>query len=263
MLYAIAELGQSEDHITGYRIFDVATKSVFDLTFGDILKLFHNNVRIAGLTHRYNVVEYKWPNRLTMVSKEGEIRRAEFVYIGVIDGVEKSVHFNGMLTDVSERFQRFVAESKVANYTRARGRYGYNIIDAIEIRTEKQFKEMIDLQYRIYIEKSAMMGLDGSFKYTVIGKDVVLDWFKGESDKAVLPSFITGIGLAAFSDLAMESIKLNDGIKIIGNEAFRHNMLHDINITSSVQIVGRWAFYSCGIKTKSNLHIESSKTVII
>ena len=128
------------------------------------------------------------------------------------------------------------------------------------IKTNNKFKIEIAEKYRSFVAKIKLLGYDVMFKYTVEGENVKIIKYTGKSKKVILPNFITSIENRAFYYKNIEEISLNQGLKYIGEEAFKNNSLKSIEIPETVQFIWYAAFN--GNHGLTNRGIESIKDTV-
>lgn len=131
----------------------------------------------------------------------------------------------------------------------------------IDIKRDIKFESKIKDQYNKYELKASLIGSSSSFKYKVIGHEVILTEYKGNSVNVVTPKFITCIAQNAFISKGIESIKFNTGLKYIGAEAFWMNELYEVEIPETVECIMGNAFYNNAI-AEAKVHIKGNTVSI-
>ena len=116
-------------------------------------------------------------------------------------------------------------------------------IDIYTIEKDVTFEKNIRQKYETFDVKTQLLYHESmTFNYEIEGKEVRLSKYTGSSKKVVLPSFITSIKYRAFWGIGVETIKLNEGLKAIAEEAFLSNRIEEVEIPSTVEIIGNAAF---------------------
>ena len=148
------------------------------------------------------------------------------------------------------------------------------------INKDENFEKYIAKKYKDYIAKTKLLGINSDFDYTIEGKEVKLQKYKGSSKKIIIPNFITTITGEAFYSLEIAEVNLNEGLQHIGSSAFACNNIKYIEIPKTVQFIGRDAFNGNAalLKTKiinnsmkpkimgyneATFRLESNKTIVI
>lgn len=92
----------------------------------------------------------------------------------------------------------------------------------------------------------------GDFEYTLsVDGTAVIIKYNGKQTNLIIPSVLDGhpvksIGKSAFLRSTINAVIIEDGIEIIGDNAFeRCSELTRIVIPESVKVIGNYAFYSC------------------
>ena len=114
----------------------------------------------------------------------------------------------------------------------------YKSIDTYDIKTNSKFERDIKQKYEEFRAKSIMLGLDISFDYSIENKEVKILHYSGTSKRVIIPSFITTINKHAFMSANITELKLNEGLKYIGLNAFANNDIGHVIIPYTVELMG-------------------------
>ena len=118
----------------------------------------------------------------------------------------------------------------------------FRSIDTYEIIKNEQLEDYIAKQYEKYIAKTALLGIDARFTYSIENSEVKITEYLGKSKKLMLPSFVTTILNGVFNYKGINEVNLSEGLKFIGAHAFRDNEIGTIAIPSTVELIGEEAF---------------------
>ena len=129
----------------------------------------------------------------------------------------------------------------------------YSIIDAestkirafgtYSMQKNARFEEIIHQKYEKFTAKALLLNhASMSFDYEIEGQEVRLQKYTGSSKNVILPSFITAIRPRAFHSSSIKTIRLNEGLKVIAEEAFVLNQLAEVEIPSTVELADEGAF---------------------
>ena len=116
-------------------------------------------------------------------------------------------------------------------------------LDVQTIQKDTEFEKEIALKYKNFNAKTKLLYHESmAFDYEIEGQEVRISKYIGSSKNIILPSFVTSIMYRAFWGIGVETIKLNEGLKTIATEAFISNRLEEVELPSTVEIVGNAAF---------------------
>ena len=246
MLY-IVNIQKLNKNIILYGIFETHTESLIETTSDSVVKLINKygfeakNFSIAN----NQVVLKDWPQVIKPYSKKELVENNKYILLYKVDSYDfKLVGAIGRAIYIDEfNLRSFIDLGKVANceYIDNEIRV-YRSTDTMKVVTDPKFTRQIDSKYSEFIAKTAMLGLDISFSYTIEGKDVKLTSYNGKSPKVIIPNFITTIREGAFMSLDIQELQLNKGLKYIGSNAFCNNRLKSVEIPETVKFIGRDAF---------------------
>ena len=247
MLYLI-KVDKVKDRDSTYHLFDTHTESVIEANTKLVLELINTyKMEIKNIYIEDNTIQIKdWPHKIEPYSRNKKDRESSYVLLGrVREGLFKTVVSIGRVDYLSEESLKSVIEKGwVANCEYAAdGDKTYKSVDTYSIKTDPNFIKHIREKYTEFIAKTALLGMDTSFKYTIENEEVKLTSYTGSSKKVILPSFITTVCGRAFHHTGIQELKLNEGLKYIGKDAFCANNLNFVSIPSTVEFVGQSAFY--------------------
>lgn len=278
MLYLLEISGERK-----IRAFDTETDSELCWFEGDIIKLVKQckmefkNAIIEGNT----IVATMWPNEMVYREPTDSWEYNEILLGQSGENKFKTVATNGnVFYQSSEKLKSRIRVGKISNCICSgyddsiRDYTEYKSIDTYAINTDKEFKEAIDNEYKRFLVKSTLLGLDNRFDYVVEGQSVKLIAYRGESKKVILPSLVTSIAGYAFSYTDVEEVQLNMGLKFIGKKAFVGNNIKKIEIPETVEYIGQYAFIgnpglmkiykgnTCNINVINNELVKMSKGTV-
>ena len=281
----------TDDEIIRYRILDTISES---------------NMWVTSIRMR-NILENKVTHVVNADLHNGKIRLKDWVYNITVRIVEESYNKLSKLTELTDDRCSLMLLSKagnnyrVVNYKGIIQRMAYDELkscinkeevancsikdnaekseingkDTYEIIEDKEFSKNIDKKYEIFIAKALMIGYgDVSFIYRIENQEVKLRKYVGSSRNILIPSFITGIMGGAFANKIIDTLDLNEGLKVIGSRAFEQEILTGkldrVEIPSTVELVGYKAFNnndslfdSSGMLTKHKFKLRSNKTIVL
>ena len=145
----------------------------------------------------------------------------------------------------------------------------YKSMDTYNIKLDNKFQIYIDKKYEEFIAKTILLGMDIKFSYIIENEDIKIIDYNGTSRKIIIPNFITTICSGAFRNYSIDEIRLNDGLKHIGEKAFAYNDIDNIEIPKSVMFVGYQAFIrsvnATNVSKGNNQTIRklNSKTILL
>lgn len=260
-----------------YRILDTDTNTIKDLTIDKLIIALKNyneefkNIRQNHEEHAKSFIKsnididsfpvidengklYSKNDTTALYKVAGYDKYAIANYKGEVRELYKRTIFRMRMTDMLHICNLSIGDS-------------YTWTEVVEEKAidKVAFRENIDEQYKQFISKTSLMGLDNRFEYSITDYDVTLTRYIGESEKVILPNFITIIGGYAFqpsmkfgnmaltvvknrnknneSTNGISSIKLNEGLRVIENGAFMGNRLSELVVPSTVEIICQNAVY--------------------
>lgn len=117
-----------------------------------------------------------------------------------------------------------------------------------EHKVTEEFVGKTKEEYRKFKLKCAALGVDQSFRYSIHGKDVRLEKYRGKSKNATIPGFITVIGAGAFKEKELETVAFSEGLERIEKDAFYKNNLQKVELPGTLTRIGDGAFYKNKIR---------------
>ena len=275
MFYVIGII-RSEKGVT-YKLIDTLSESTWMLSQNQLEQILQSpfteiaNAKIVN----GNVQIQKWVNNIdTMEPKTareaGKIEAKKCPFILISENWEdyRITNYNGNIVKVSLKELLTIVNAKEMANCNIINHKGTLIVDWVEkykIIADAEFEKDIAKKYEIFMAKTNILGNgNNSFKYEIENNQVKLKKYTGSSKNVILPSFITVIMSDAFSEFEIETINLNEGLKIIGAWALAPtNMckgLEHIEIPSTVELIGRAAFDNNRKMYRANYnHIDMNK----
>ena len=223
-----------------YRMFETHTESLMIGNSNLVRKLVHLcKLTPINMTLTNKEITIKpWPHDMM------EVPNMQFTYILLAkmdDQNFKMVNLNGDVYYVrAAELTNSIESNRVLNCSINKG--NYKSIDTYEINADTRFKRHIDKKYTEFIAKALITGLDISFKYRIENKEVKITEYTGKSSTVITPNFITTICKEAFRHKNVREVKLNVGLKYIGETAFAANDINYVDIPETVEFIGYQAF---------------------
>lgn len=243
LIYIIAEIRDREDKTCGYRLLDTETGKVTDMkcqTLRD--KIQSRDIKVENNTSEHT-------SGYTIISTSFEI--ASKPYIVILDRLSlfdyKYADYKGNIfirniEEIKNRFTRiangvYIEETVVSiEYDGCRPTYNWDISNSIEL-SDKVNK---------YKAKTNLLGL-GSMDIQVIDDNVVLVSLDKDTERVIIPNFVTAIGNWAFSDCnSITEVSIPNSVRFIGQGAFnRCKQLRKVTIEGGDTQICKGAFYEC------------------
>lgn len=206
----------------------------------------------------------KWPHKLVVGANENYYTAA--LTTEVEPGVFKIARCGDCIIYVDKnKLEALIGNNQISNcgYKETSSGIEYSTVDTYNTPYNKEFTEYIDNEYRKFIAKAKLLGLDNTFDYRVENNSVILTYYTGESKTVILPNFITSIGNKAFYFKEMKKIGLSNNIEYIGDSVFCGNELRGLVIPEKTKFIGQYSFTMSKRKLdKSNVTLESESTVV-
>ena len=298
MIYIIKvtkhELEEGKE-LTQYKILDTLSESHMTIITNQLKTIFSNNkLHIANAEIvNGNIQVHDWVSKIVTKLKsssandsiaqfdgiEGlQLEKCPFILLANKSNSYKVANYHGAIVWLCYKdLKRFIKLNRLANCLSEEQLDGLEIrgIDTHEIIVDEKFEESTADKYKTFIAKSNMLGYkSNSFSYEIENGDVKLKKYTGTGKNIILPSFITAIMADAFTEVAIETINLNEGLKVIGNGAFEPFKMSDalstIEIPSTVQLIGARAFNNNirlfnndGTLNMYKIKLRNSNTVMI
>ena len=264
MLYVISVLRNKRDEIVMYKVFDTLSHSLMELDKNILINIISNTeIQVVNASIQNNeVILHDWINGISSEkydyndyyklkqsgSKFVILSREKDIYIGA---EYRTVDYTGKLTYRRINDLTNILESSLVANCRSKdvnGKLKLSLEDAYIIKNDRKFKKLIDSKYDIFIAKTLMLGhKDMTFNYEIENDEVRITKYTGTDTEVILPSFITTIEKESFAFKDIKKLDLNEGLKVIGNEAFiavgEDNLLDQVEIPSTVELIGVGAFH--------------------
>ena len=252
MIYIISILRSDSHRIPHYRGFETCSESVLIMTPKLIKEIIENtSIKIANATIKDNAVMLtKWVEDINTESEEVVDNRvvcrhygAKHIIIAIAGNKYKVVDNAGKVVVAykQEEMLDLARRARAAN-CRINGEK-LETLDTYNIKKDEEFEKLIAVKYNSFLAKTKMLGLeDVTFNYTIENHEVTLVRYTGSAEDIILPPFITSIRKDAFRVTSIKTLKLNEGLKIIGSQAFARADIARVDIPSTVELIGTGAF---------------------
>ena len=277
MIYIICTIKQDKEKVILYRIYDTCSGSVMLVSPELLTDIISNNRGrvVNARIQNNNIIIKEWVNGIATEeyvfnSDLYKINGPKYVIISTEGNTCKLIGLDGRETKLEIKNLKSIEKTeKIANYSTGQ------IEDAYKIHKDAQFDESIKSKYKGFIAKTIILGYRNiTFEYEIENSDVRLKKYTGLNDEVILPSFITAIKQDAFKGKGIKAIKLNHGLKVIGEWAFytdgSSSGLERIEIPETVEIIGDGAFMgnhilarADGTPNKDRFKLLSNKTVVL
>ena len=292
-IYLIATIRGQHNEILRYRVTDIDSREVKEVTVESLTDAIKNNewafknIGLAGIicadvnkySEEYSIIAKEGINEIPRVNEiAGKVEPGKqyvLISIDLIKNTAKLVNTNGNFISIDI--------DSIYNYGRdiAGVLSGYNneyrkLIQTVPTEEEKRLLVKTTESYKEFILKTRALGMDCSFRYDVCGNAVILESYTGSSKHAIVPKFIDVIDADAFNGRYITDLSLNDGLKVIGYKAFTSNNLSEVDIPKTVTRICKYAFYRNGelfnrverngkyveISDKDKFRVHSKNTII-
>ena len=274
MIYIISIMKLNEGDKRAYRGIDTCSDSIL-LIRGKVLKniILNTNIQVVNANvQEDSIILKKWNKEIHTLSKYGEVSGSDYVLLATKEnGMYKIVDKDGKISNISGENLRVLEKAgKIANCTNT-----LKITDSYKIGENAEFENSIKYKYEAFIVKIMMLGLKNiTFEYEIENKEVRLTKYTGSNIDVILPSFITSIKMNAFSHIGIRTIDLNEGLRVIGAEAFctkdTKGLLEHVEIPSTVELICHSAFLNNNKLFKNTrtlnpdrFKLRSNKTIVM
>ena len=310
MLYVICLIKSNSKNVTHYRLFDTCSGYNKFVTKCQLRYILHNdntqvvNAHLQGDDIIIKEWLYKYPEekRDYVVEFISRLRGPQYILIAKDGYSYKVVDFQGGVYrftaselinhafkdkiancqyKLSDNFKiliqlkgliRRLVGSKEPNYQTIEDEgTKLRIIDMYTIQRDTDFEQDIHQRYERFTAKALLMYQKSiTFDYEIEGPEVKLTKYTGSNRNVIIPSFITSINAKAFWGAKIKAVRLNEGLKVIGEQAFESNRLSEIEIPSTVELIGDDAFdfndelfTDSGKLDPSRFKLLNSKTILL
>ena len=203
-----------------------------------------NYILIAEEGHKYKIVnnrgEVHRVTALELIERTGlgDIVNCGEIYYKIVDKVIKTYRL------LHSRLSGNVEPEKTNAYSIIEYKdLKIRALDMHIIQRDVEFEKNIGVKYEKFDAKTILLYHESmTFDYEIEGNEVRLKKYTGSNKDVVLPPFVTAIMYRAFWGKGIKTIRLNEGLRAIGEEAFLSNRLESVEIPSTVEIVGNAAF---------------------
>ena len=277
MIYIISIRENIREGNTSYMAIDTYSDSAMEIS-SQILKniIMYTKIQVVNASIQNDaIIIKKWANKLSTYTGGGmtgtHSGTTHVLLATKEDAMYKIVDQHGKVSNIWRKdLRKLVAHENVANCNDK-----MEATDTYEIVRDTEFVRCTEEKYKIFVAKSALLGLgDSNFEYDIENYDVRLTKYTGSGENIILPSFITSIGQRAFYNTNIKTIKLNEGLKTIGTRAFEakqhFGLLDRIEIPESVELICNKVFINNQkiVKPDGELHddrfkLRNNKTIIL
>ena len=277
MIYILSTTKSANNDELSYGIFDTYSESTMTIGPNVLWELIlSTKIQVVNASIKSGEVILKnWANGIAVINhtkNKTTISGPQYTLLGSrTDNTYKIVDYTGDVHDINEKELIDLANShRLANCNSE-----IETTDVYKIQKDEEFEKSIKIKYNNFIAKTTLLGLAGiAFKYEIENQEVKLSAYTGSNKDVILPPFITAIMKSAFRYADIHTIKLNEGLKSIGEKAFAPidtfgNLKH-IEIPSTVEIVGKHAFMyntrlikGSGATNTDRFKLLNNKTVVL
>ena len=231
MLYIISEI-ENDKPKTGfanYGMFDTQSHSAMWIK-PTLLKdiILNNKLKIANASVQEDQIVLKdWVHGIAILrfNQAGMERSGpKYILLAIKDGKGILADYRGIINTLNkEEIERLAKAKNIANceLIEKGSEYRLSTTDTYTVYKDEEFERLIAEKYNKFMLKTNMLGIGGiSFDYEIENYEVKLQKYTGSNQNVILPSFITVIMKEAFEDSNIKTIRLNEGLKVIGSRAF-------------------------------------------
>ena len=243
-MFYVFKIAKINNNKSIYYLFGTHSESVFKTDERFLIKLVkEKGIEIKNISIKNDRVELnRWPHSIE--SNLGD-KESNYVLIGNIEKSQfKMIDSTGKVGYYDEAELKTLIESdRVLNceYTNNTNKI-YKSTDTYSIRKDPKIIEQIYAKYIDFRMQGLHLGMDLGFDYIIENEEVKITKYTGTSDKVVIPNFITAVLANAYSYRGIRELMINEGLKFIGNSAFKGNDITFVLLPYSVEIVGKEAF---------------------
>ena len=255
MMYIVSLVKNMHNEISNYRVFDNLSQSFMTLDKESLMSiLLHTKIQVVNARIQDNDIILKdWAHGIctekSLYSVCGN-SGVQYVALERNDNTYKIVSYNGSIhywntQDLEEKVKLGqVANCKIIGI---QGELKLETEDVCTMSKDEDFEKLIESKYDNFKTEMAMMGHKNmTFDFEIENNEVSVRKYTGLNRHVILPSFVTVIRRDAFCYASIDTIDLNEGLKIIGARAFMSadtgDSLERIEIPSTVELIGDRAF---------------------
>ena len=289
MFYIIGTILSKPDEngnveILKYKLVDTLSESNWELTPNQLKQIMQSsftqvsnatlqngNIRIQNWIDKIASAESDMDNNSNTIAID---KKCIFILLSENNDEYKVTNYRGHITKFSfTGLKNRMILDEVANCNLLDDKIKW--VKEYKIIADKEFDRDIANKYKIFIAKMNMLGYGKtSFKYEIENHQVKIRNYTGTSKNVIIPSFVTVIMEGAFAEVTLETLDLNEGLKIIGEFAFSPKWMSEdlksVEIPSTVELVGLGAFknntkifISNSQLTMSRVKMRNNKTIVI
>ena len=239
MLYLISTREEGV-HSRIYCLFETHTESIIECREPAVVRLVNRcNMETVNIKIIDDKVKVKtWPNDI----EKQYIKNITYILMGKVNEQRfKLIRLDNKIIYMDEiRLKQYIESNNIINCSFKNGEY--KSIDTYNTSIDDKFRQYIDKEYNKFIAKTALVGRQISFDYSIENTEVKITKYTGKDKRVIIPNFITTVNEGAFSNKGIEELILNDGLKYIGSKAFTYNTLKYVQIPKTVEFIGIGAF---------------------
>ena len=227
-----------------YNLFETHTESVIKANTKLVIDLLNNHrLRAKNIYTENNTVRIKeWPHSIKPYSEDRGERTSDYILLSKLN--ENRFKLFNCVTGVIYAFENYLKElikfNRVANCISEEK--VYKSIDTYDIKTDIEFEKHIANKYKEFRAKALLIGRDIEFDYIIENEEVKITKYTGNSQRVIIPSFITTICNSVFEYRGIQELSLNKELRYIGSNAFKGNRIKFVEIPEKVELVGQNAF---------------------
>lgn len=230
-----------------YSLFETHTNSLMqgDVVFvREIINKYGIEVKNMFINNA-GVQIKEWPNGINIHSTDDYDKESSYILLGkiteekfkLVDPTRKVIYLD------QHRLRHFIMMGAVANCKRmGKEDIQYKSVDTYSMRQNIGFEAIINRKYAEFVAKAALLNMRMTFEYIVENDDVKITRYTGDRGRVIIPNFITTVCDRAFSYRGITEIKLNKGLKHIGNSAFLCNSIGHVELPEMLELLWVNAF---------------------
>ena len=258
-IYLIAVIMDKNDtdSVAKFRVIDLDSKEIKEVDKETLINAFeHNTLAFKNVTITKSIIKsIIRKHYITITNGYGVIPRIGAT--GIRESLEKYIlasidliNNTAELIDTEGNIQKIDLDDiykygrKIAGLTSRYDNDYRNLVQTAPTEDEIRLLKETNKLYESFLLLTKALGLDCSFKYSISGNAVILEKYTGSSTHAIVPKFVNVIDSRSFQDMGITTLYLNDGLKVIGVEAFSNNDIAEVDIPKTVTRICKHAFHN-------------------
>ena len=257
MIYVISLVKDLNNEIANYRVFDDLSQSFMTLNKESLTCILLNTeIQVVNATiQNKDIIVKSWAHGMcikrSLFSKDREYSGTQYVVLEKYNDTHKVINcHNGSMHYWSTEDLAIKAKLEQVANCKVMGKEGILELEIEDIYTrhkDENFEKQIESKYNNFKAKAAMLGnTHMTFDIEIDNNEVIVNKYTGSNRNIILPSFVTIIRKGAFKYAGVDTVDLNEGLKIIGAEAFMsadtEEFIERVEIPSTVELIGSLAF---------------------